>query len=140
MVEIFSKTMFSTLYNIIGMSKLLNQIVFEDANVQRFIKQAGLHFDAILVEDFFNDSLLMFAHKFKAPVITICRCHFHFCFCFIFDRISCYSIVPTPTGVYEILKFPHAISISLSLSLSRFDKTTTTTTKYYRRIWCDGIH
>lgn len=80
MLEIYSESMFSTLYNIIRVSKLLNQIVFEDENVQRFIKQPGLHFDVILVEDFFNDSFLMFAHKFKAPVITICRCQYSNCF------------------------------------------------------------
>lgn len=115
MLEIYSESMFSTLYNIIHVSKILNKIVFEDVNVQRFIKQPGLHFDVILVEDFFNDSLFMFAHKFKAPVISICRCHYTPLFSHLF-RISFshnnFSLFPAkttkkcpPIGVYGATEF-----------------------------------
>lgn len=112
--------MFSTLYNIIRVSKQLNQIVFEDENVQRFIKQTGLHFDVILIDDFFNDSLFMFAHKFKAPIVTICRCHYtiFFSLYLIFNRkkntnvkycnifFCCASATPSPQlGVYGATEF-----------------------------------
>lgn len=54
----------------------MNKHAFETANVQKFIKSTGLHFDVIVAEDFFNDSFLMFAHKHKAPVVTICKNNF----------------------------------------------------------------
>lgn len=44
---------------------------FENPNVQKFINSKGLHFDLVINEEFFGDSYLMFAHKFKAPIITI---------------------------------------------------------------------
>lgn len=40
-------------------------------NVQKFIKRYDLHFDLVINEEFFHDSHLMFAHKFKAPTVTI---------------------------------------------------------------------
>lgn len=53
-------------------SKVFNSYAFESDNVQKFIHSTGLHFDVIINEDFFADSFLMFAHKFKAPIVTIC--------------------------------------------------------------------
>lgn len=50
-----------------------NQYAFENPNVQKFIKSTGNHFDVIVAEDFFGDSFLMFAHKYKAPIVTICK-------------------------------------------------------------------
>lgn len=42
-------------------------------STHRLINSTGLHFDVIINEEFFADSFLMFAHKFKAPVVTICE-------------------------------------------------------------------
>lgn len=44
-----------------------------NSNVQKLIHSTGLHFDLIINEEFWADSFLMFAHKFKAPIITICK-------------------------------------------------------------------
>lgn len=41
------------------------------ANVQTFLKRNDLRYDLIINEEFFHDSFLMFAHKFKAPIVTI---------------------------------------------------------------------
>lgn len=43
----------------------------ETKNIQNFIKRDDLEFDLILAEQFFQESWLMFAHKFKAPIVTI---------------------------------------------------------------------
>ncbi|XP_021702436.1 UDP-glucuronosyltransferase 2B7 [Aedes aegypti] len=48
-----------------------SRYALESANVQKFIKREDQHFDLIVAEQFFQESLLMFAHKFDAPIITI---------------------------------------------------------------------
>lgn len=51
-----------------------NKHNLESASVQRLINSTNLHFDVIINEEFFGDSLLMFAHKFNyAPTVTICE-------------------------------------------------------------------
>lgn len=45
-----------------------------DANVQRLIHSSDLHFDLIInQEGLYHDGFLMFAHKFNAPIVTICK-------------------------------------------------------------------
>ncbi|XP_055541783.1 UDP-glycosyltransferase UGT5-like [Wyeomyia smithii] len=44
---------------------------FETANVQNFLKRDDLHFDLVVSEQFFQESWLMFAHKYNAPIVTI---------------------------------------------------------------------
>lgn len=39
--------------------------------VKDFIKNDNSKFDLILAEQFFQESMLMFAHKYKAPIVTI---------------------------------------------------------------------
>lgn len=41
-------------------------------DVQKLIHSENLHFDLIINEEFFHESFLMFAHKFNAPVVSIC--------------------------------------------------------------------
>ncbi|XP_055312528.1 UDP-glucosyltransferase 2-like isoform X2 [Sitodiplosis mosellana] len=43
-----------------------------DKNVKKFIHRTDLHFDLVINEDIYYDALLMFGHKFKAPIVTIC--------------------------------------------------------------------
>ncbi|XP_062551814.1 LOW QUALITY PROTEIN: UDP-glycosyltransferase UGT5-like [Armigeres subalbatus] len=43
----------------------------ESRNVQTFLKREDLHFDLIVSEQFFQESWLMFAYKFNAPIVTI---------------------------------------------------------------------
>lgn len=40
-------------------------------SVQAFLNKTDVQFDVIVLEQFFHDSWLMFAHKFKAPIVTI---------------------------------------------------------------------
>lgn len=39
-------------------------------SVRNFIKNDKSKFDLILAEQFFQESMLMFAHKYKAPIVT----------------------------------------------------------------------
>ncbi|KAG4077629.1 hypothetical protein HA402_008889 [Bradysia odoriphaga] len=41
-------------------------------NVQKFLHDDSLRFDLVILEEFAMDSFWMFAHKFKAPLISIC--------------------------------------------------------------------
>lgn len=50
-----------------------------DANVQKLINRNDLHFDLIINEEIFHDSFLMFGHKFKAPIVTICNLTVIYC-------------------------------------------------------------
>lgn len=59
--------------NILAMfPKLMNGYSWENENVQKFIRSTDHQFDVIVAEDFYSDSFLMFAHKHKAPIVTIC--------------------------------------------------------------------
>lgn len=52
---------------------VINNYVFQSANVQKFIHSSNFQFDVVINEDFFGESFLMFAYKFKAPIVTICE-------------------------------------------------------------------
>lgn len=56
-----------------GFIHAVNEYAFENPNVHKLIHSTDLQFDVIINEEFFGDSFLMFAHKFKAPTITICE-------------------------------------------------------------------
>lgn len=60
-----------------NISKIKNEYALENANVQKFIKSTGLHFDVIVAEEFFDEALYMLAHKHKAPMVTISKFSFH---------------------------------------------------------------
>lgn len=60
-----------------------------NSNVQKVIHSTDLHFDLVLLEDFYHESWLMFAYKFNAPVITICKFH-HLFFVGLDQVISSY--------------------------------------------------
>lgn len=68
-------TAFGGINDLAFLSRMFNPHAWENANVQKFIKSTGQHFDVIINEEFFGDSFLMFAHKFKAPIVTICKCN-----------------------------------------------------------------
>lgn len=51
----------------------LAEHALNDPNIRKFIHRTDLHFDLVINEEFFQDSISMFAHKFKAPQITICK-------------------------------------------------------------------
>lgn len=72
MIKHSSQSVFHSINILATFPKMMNQHAWENANVQNFAKSTGLHFDVIVIEDFFSDSFLMFAHKHKAPVVAIC--------------------------------------------------------------------
>lgn len=43
------------------------------SNVQKIIHSQHLHFDLVIDGNFFHESWLMFAYKFNAPVVSICK-------------------------------------------------------------------
>lgn len=43
----------------------------KDKKVRELIQRNDIHFDLVISEQFFQESWLMFSHKYKAPVITI---------------------------------------------------------------------
>uniref|UniRef100_A0A182YRJ6 UDP-glycosyltransferases domain-containing protein n=1 Tax=Anopheles stephensi TaxID=30069 RepID=A0A182YRJ6_ANOST len=47
------------------------EYAFESANVKRFLSTEGLTYDLLLVEQFVQESFLMFAHKYQVPIVTI---------------------------------------------------------------------
>uniref|UniRef100_U5EXU4 Putative udp-glucuronosyltransferase n=1 Tax=Corethrella appendiculata TaxID=1370023 RepID=U5EXU4_9DIPT len=47
------------------------QYALENPNVQQFIEREDLDFDLVISEQFFQESFLMFAHKYRAPIVTI---------------------------------------------------------------------
>lgn len=40
-------------------------------NVQKFLKNDNTKFDLVFAEQFFQESMLMFAHKYKVPIVTL---------------------------------------------------------------------
>ena len=68
-----SGSIFSGIHILRDMPRLWNPYTFEDPKIQDFIHSTHLHFDLVINEEFFGDSYLMFAHKFKAPIVTICK-------------------------------------------------------------------
>lgn len=58
-------------YRIIGFTT--TEYAFKHSNVQRFIHAENQQYDLILVEQYYQDAFLMFSHKFKAPIVSICK-------------------------------------------------------------------
>lgn len=71
-------TPFEKINQMISFPRLWNTYNLQNANVQKLIHSTGLHFDVIVNEEFFGESFLMFAHKFNAPVVSICKCFEYF--------------------------------------------------------------
>lgn len=73
---------------------MTSEHALQDAKVQELIKSKGKHFDLVIMEQFFHESFLMFAHKFNAPIITVGT----FGYADYMDRamgsVTPYSIVP----------------------------------------------
>lgn len=65
---------FSVISDMASFTNVMNSYAFENPNVQKLIHATDLTFDVVINEEFFAESFLMFAHKFKAPIITICEC------------------------------------------------------------------
>lgn len=68
-----STSPFLAITEMIGTMQVVNEHALKNSNVQKLIHSTDLHFDLVVNEDFFAENLLMFSHKFKAPIITICK-------------------------------------------------------------------
>lgn len=73
MLKFSTKSVFSSIFMMSAISSSMNVYMYENANVQKFIKSTGSHFDVIVAEEFFADSLYMLVHKHHAPLVTICK-------------------------------------------------------------------
>lgn len=72
-IQVASQSLFKSIDDMKYYPTIWNTYALENANVQKFIKTTGLHYDIIVVEEFFIESFYMFAHKHKAPIVTICK-------------------------------------------------------------------
>ncbi|XP_018789095.1 PREDICTED: UDP-glucuronosyltransferase 2B13-like [Bactrocera latifrons] len=48
-----------------------SEYALNQSKVKFLIASKDLHFDLVILEQFFHESFLMFAHKFKCPVVTL---------------------------------------------------------------------
>lgn len=68
------------------------------SNVQEIIHSKKLQFDLVINEDMFHESWLMFAHKFHAPIVTICTEHLMNFFLSKLNSQSCVNHSQAPMG------------------------------------------
>lgn len=54
--------------------KMMADHLLSNTDVQRFLLRNDLSFDLVINEEFYMESLSMFAFKFSAPLITISKC------------------------------------------------------------------
>lgn len=73
MLNDFGGSAFATLSMLSFFPKMTNEYNLKSDTVQKLIHSKDLHFDVIVMEDFFSESYLAFAHKFNAPVVKICE-------------------------------------------------------------------
>jgi glucuronosyltransferase len=63
---------FQLLFILWGMGSLFCEIYLREPGVQDLIHSKHEHFDLIIIEAFFNECFLGFAHKFNVPVVQVC--------------------------------------------------------------------
>jgi glucuronosyltransferase len=61
------------LYAYWGMGLSSTEHALKSKNVKNFIQNDNTKFDLIFAEQFFQESMLMFAHKYKVPIVTLCE-------------------------------------------------------------------
>uniref|UniRef100_U5EXT1 Putative glucosyl/glucuronosyl transferase n=1 Tax=Corethrella appendiculata TaxID=1370023 RepID=U5EXT1_9DIPT len=61
----------SSLFMLWGMGLDTSEYSLKNRAVQQLIERDDLHFDLVLSEQFYQESWLMFAHKYKAPIVTL---------------------------------------------------------------------
>lgn len=72
-IEQFSSSVFTSIDTLNRLARFRNSLVYESKIFQKFAKQTGLNFDVIVAEEFYQESFLIFAHKYKAPIVAICK-------------------------------------------------------------------
>lgn len=73
MLDDFSDSAFASITMMTFFPKMFNEYNLKSEAVQKLIHSKGLQFDVIVMEDFFSENYLAFAHKFNAPVVKICK-------------------------------------------------------------------
>lgn len=96
-------SVFSTMRILTVFSKTWNEYMFENANVQKFIKSTDFHFDIVVADDFYSESSYMLAYKHKAPLITICKFSNGFKIQLVFRYNLFKKIQLGPFGVTEFI-------------------------------------
>lgn len=84
MLNNFGGSAFGTLTMLSFFPKAFNDYNLQSKAVQKLIHSKDLHFDVIVMEDFFSESFLAFAHKFNCAVVKICEFFFDVDFFFIY--------------------------------------------------------
>lgn len=72
-IEKFSNSVFELIDTMNRLARFRNSLVYESKVFKKFAKQTGLSFDVIVAEEFYQESFLMLAHKYKAPIVAICK-------------------------------------------------------------------
>nr|XP_019560415.2 UDP-glucuronosyltransferase 2B1-like [Aedes albopictus] len=80
---------------------------FTRDGVRHFIQTDESHFDLILAEQFYQEAYLMFAHKYKAPIVTVGTFGFAHYMGPLMGMMNMYSHVP-----HEFLPFMDKMSFS----------------------------
>jgi len=55
-----------------GLKEALCHHLLQEENVKKLIHSTDLHFDLVVIEAFFNECFLGFAHKLQASLIQVC--------------------------------------------------------------------
>lgn len=69
-----SESVLSDLLLFTKAGKMMADHLLSNTDVQRFLLRNDLTFDLVINEEFYMESLSMFAFKFNAPLITISKC------------------------------------------------------------------
>lgn len=56
-----------------GLGLKSTEHAFNSQALRDFIKNDDSKFDLIFAEQWFQEAMLMFAHKYKAPIVTLCE-------------------------------------------------------------------
>lgn len=71
MFELLFATDFQIIQLYVDVGYQSTKHALEDKSVQDLIEREDLHFDGVILEQFYHDAFLMFGHKYNAPLITI---------------------------------------------------------------------
>jgi glucuronosyltransferase len=64
---------FKMLFTFWGMGLSSTEHALKSQNVKNFIENDNTKFDVIFAEQFFQEAMLIFAHKYQAPVVTLSK-------------------------------------------------------------------
>ncbi|XP_055588576.1 UDP-glycosyltransferase UGT4-like [Uranotaenia lowii] len=86
------------LYWNVGLST--TKYALENPNVQEFIEHDDTDFDLIISEQFYQEAFLMFAHKYRAPIVTVGTLGYTDSMDRAMGLLTPWSFVPHPVLLY----------------------------------------